>query len=107
MNKKQFTISKLNNLKNNLSSIVTWMNNMIEVNSNFPKEFETKDIMIPYLKTQKDLYNQMIDNIEEIIKTLKNIKGENDPYINHILISSFNIVDHIGNPKELFDYCID
>ena len=53
MSKKQFTISKLNNLKNNLSSIVTWMNNMIEVNSNFPKEFETKDIMIPYLKNYK------------------------------------------------------
>lgn len=106
MNKKQFTISKLNNLKNNLSSIVTWMNNMIEVNSNFPKEFETKDIMIPYLKTQKDLYNQMIDNIEKIIKTLKNVKEDNDPYINHILISSFNIVNHIGTPKELFDCCM-
>ena len=37
MSKKQFTILKLNDLKNNLSSIVTWMKNMIEVNSNFPK----------------------------------------------------------------------
>ena len=44
MNKKQFTISKLNNLKNNLSSIITWMDHMLDVNSNFPKEFETKDI---------------------------------------------------------------
>ena len=60
MNKKKFTISKLNNLKNNLSSIITWMDHMLYVNSNFPKEFETKDIMIPYLKIQKDLYAQMI-----------------------------------------------
>ena len=106
MSKKQFTISKLNDLKNDLSSIVAWMNNMLDVNSNFPKEFETKDIMIPYLKTQKDLYDQMIDNIEKIIKTLKNVKEDNDPYINHILISSFNIVNHIGIPKELFDCCM-
>ena len=106
MSKKQFTISKLNDLKNDLSSIVAWMNNMLDVNSNFPKEFETKDIMIPYLKTQKDLYDQMIDNIEKIIKTLKNVKEDNDPYINHILISSFNIVNHIGTPKELFDWCM-
>ena len=41
MSKKQFTISKLNDLKNDLSSIVAWMNNMLDVNSNFPKEFET------------------------------------------------------------------
>ena len=48
----------------------------------------------------------MIDNIEKIIKTLKNVKEDNDPYINHILISSFNIVNHIGTPKELFDCCM-
>ena len=107
MNKKQFTISKLNNLKNNLSSIITWMDHMLDVNSNFPKEFETKDIMIPYLKIQKDLYVQMIDNINNIIKSLINVSDDNDPYINHILLSSFNISNHIGEPETLFDYCTE
>lgn len=107
MTKKQFTISKLNNLKNDLSSIVAWIKQTLEINDMLPMKFQDKDIFIPNLKLQKELYEKTITNIEEIIKNFDEINNENDPLANHIIISTYNILSHMGNPHELFDYCMD
>ena len=106
MTKTQFTISKLNKLKSNLQQIVAYMDNALEINSKLPHEFEEKYIMIPCLEKQKELYLNIIGNIENIISNFDKIEDKDSPYSNHLLLQTFNIMDFIGKPNDIHDYCL-
>ena len=101
MTNKQFTISKLNTLKSNLQDIILWMNHTLEINSQLPINFKTKTVMLPYLEKQKELYENTIKNIDGIIHELNNCEYDNDPYSNYIALFTSNIMETIGNPKEV------
>ena len=105
MTQQQFTISKLNNLINNIQSILDWMENVFEINSKLPNEFEEKHIMLPYLVKQKELYLKTIENIKNIISSFNKIEDEESPYSNHLLLQTFNIMDSIGTKEEIYNYC--
>lgn len=106
MTKKKHTISKLNTLKTDLQNVISWMEEMFKTNSLIPIDFETKKILIPYLENQKELYENTIKNIEGIICELNNCKEDNDPYSNYIALGSYNIMDIMGSPTEIFESII-
>lgn len=106
MNKQQFTINKLILLKSNIQHIVEWMNSALEINSKLPSDFDEKHVMLPYLEKQKDLYIQIIENINRILSDFKKIEDKDSPYSNHLVLQTYNIMDCFGDPSYIHDYCL-
>ena len=106
MNKKDFTIGKLINLKDNLSLLIQKINDSVKINDDFPFDFDTKKTMVSNLLVQKELYEKIIENIESTINNFENI-DDNDPYSNILVLLAFNIANHMGNPEELYAFCLD
>ena len=58
------------------------------------------------LEKQKELYLNIIGNIENIISNFDKIEDKDTPYSNHLLLQTFNIMDFIGKPNDIHDYCL-